>query len=137
MKAIRKIARVLTVYILWLLAVAAGFLALLRLYNTLNVVWPLFGGDPFVLRGVARVYVVIAGVIWMIYIFVTEWHFQRSFPSDAPSSVSEDEEGPSDAQKGWKSGYGVLVQRFAVALTVPVVLFIVDALLRWVAVRVR
>jgi hypothetical protein len=146
MKTVQKISRVVIVYVLWLLAVVASFLVLLRLYNTLNLAWPVFGGDPFVLRGVARVYIMIAGVAWMIYIFVIEWHFQRSFSDERRSSAAETQpefQAPSqpdvqpESEEGdrWieRSGFRRLLRRFAIALSVPLVLFLVDVILRLVA----
>jgi len=73
----RHVVGYILAYLLWLLVIAIGLVAVLEARNALNVVWPLLGSGirwQWVLRPVDRFGLVFAGLAWLVYtIFAEDW----------------------------------------------------------------
>jgi hypothetical protein len=73
----RHVVGYILAYLLWILVIAIGMVAVLEARNALNVVWPLLGSGvhwQWVLRPVDRFGLVFAGLAWLVYtIFAEDW----------------------------------------------------------------
>lgn len=73
----RHVVGYILAYLLWLLAIVIGMIAVFEARNALNVVWPLLGtGTAWAwrLRAVDRFGLVFAGIVWLGYmIFAEDW----------------------------------------------------------------
>ncbi len=73
----RHVVGYILAYLLWLLAITIGLIAVFEARNALNVVWPLLGSGTqwqWILRPVDRFGLVFAGIVWLVYmIFAEDW----------------------------------------------------------------
>jgi hypothetical protein len=126
----RHVVGYILAYLLWILVIAIGMVAVLEARNALNVVWPLLGSGihwQWVLRPVDRFGLVFAGLVWLVYaIFAEDW-FRLAITAvrrreqkgvRAPALAAEHAMWP--ARYLARLGLDVLASRFVRAM-VPVV----------------
>ena len=125
----RHVVGYVLAYLLWLLAIAIGLIAVFEARNALNVVWPLLGSGThwqWILRPVDRFGLVFAGLAWLVYmIFAEDW-----FRVAITAVRRREHRGLAPAATGWagtwtgrklaRLGLDVLASRFVRAM-VPVI----------------
>lgn len=132
----RDIIRYPLIYICWILTTGFSLLVVLRMYGTLNLVWPALGADPFVLRGVGRFFPFIAGLAWLSYVVVTEWYYRSSINEEKEEESAAEEAGAAKSQGLLrKLGIRLLPQRFLIALSIPLALFVLEYIVRSLTLR--
>jgi hypothetical protein len=130
-------------YLLWLLAITVGLVAVLEARNALNVVWPLLGSGVrwgWVLRPVDRFGLVFAGIVWLVYMVFCEDWFRRAI-----IAVRRREQrgirAPALAggRPNWvvgrlaRLGLDVLAARFARAMVPVIAIWLVSLGIKWLA----
>ena len=68
----------LLAYLCWLFAAAISILTALLMRNSLNVLWPLLGGNRWLLRAVDRFGLVFLGLVWLVYVIGAEHYFRSA-----------------------------------------------------------
>jgi hypothetical protein len=72
------VLRYLVAYACWIISALLSMLTLLITRNALNVVWPLLGGNRWLLRAVDRFGLVFLGLVWLVYVIFVEQHYRLS-----------------------------------------------------------
>ncbi len=65
-------------YVFWLLTASLSILTVLLMRNALNILWPLMGGNRWVLRAADRFGLVFLGLVWLVYVIFAEHSFRSS-----------------------------------------------------------
>jgi len=68
----------LLAYVCWLFTASLSILTVLLMRNALNLLWPLMGGNRWVLRAADRFGLVFLGLVWLVYVIFAENHFRSS-----------------------------------------------------------
>jgi hypothetical protein len=65
-------------YWFWILGAVLTLVAVFLVRNVLNIMWPLLGGNRWVLRAVDRFGLVFLGLVWLVYAIFTEQFFRMA-----------------------------------------------------------
>jgi len=125
-------------YLLWLLAVSVGMLAVFEARNALNVLWPVLGSGVrwgWTLRAVDRFGLVFLGLVWLVYAIFCKHHY-RSAITAVRIREFRGKRAPAleDGRTRWaarllaRAGLDVLVHRVAVTVAPPIALWLVSFL---------
>jgi len=68
----------LLAYVCWLFTASLSILTVLLMRNALNILWPLMGGNRWVLRAADRFGLVFLGLVWLVYVIFAENYFRSS-----------------------------------------------------------
>jgi hypothetical protein len=125
--SVQDLPRYLLCYLCWLFTAVATILSILLVRNTLNVVWPLLGGNRWLLRPIDRFGLILMGLGWLVFVLFLE-HYYRAGVSTAlrrhlrmagQPALSSMRAIPR-ALRRW--GLDLLALRFVRTLAIPVVL---------------
>jgi hypothetical protein len=142
---VRDVFGYVLAYLLWLLAVSVGMLAVFEARNALNAIWPVLGSGPrwgWTLRPIDRFGLIFLGLVWLVYAIFCEHHYSSAITAvrvrrfrgkEAPAL--EDERAPWAARQLARMGLDVLIPRVAVTITLPIVLWLVSFLIKQLAFR--
>jgi membrane-bound metal-dependent hydrolase YbcI (DUF457 family) len=138
----------LLAYICWLLAASLSILTALLMRNSLNLLWPLLGGNRWVLRAVDRFGLVFLGLVWLVYVIFAEHYFRTSITDARFRRVKTRERLQLRAAEAQldigtralrRLGLDILLQRVVTTVAGPVALlalsFLVEQLLLTTAIR--
>jgi len=80
--SVRDVLKYSLSYVCWISTAAVTLLSILLMRNTLNVVWPLLGGNRWALRPIDRFGLVLMGMGWLVFVLFLE-HYYRTGVSTA------------------------------------------------------
>ena len=80
--SVRDLSKYMLGYVCWILTAVVAMLSILLIRNTLNIVWPLLGGNRWALRPIDRFGLVLMGLGWLIFVLFLE-HYYRTGVSTA------------------------------------------------------
>lgn len=130
-------------YLGWLLTAAVGMLAIFQTRNMINAMWPVLGGNRWVLRAIDRFGLLFLGLIWLVYVIFVEQHFRSAITNarerrhKAQQSLSSGAVMPRPEGRLmralYRMGLDILATRFVVTLMLPLVWFTIAYLLQQLA----
>jgi len=65
-------------YMCWLVTAAIAMLAVFQTRNMINVMWPVLGGNQWVLRAIDRFGLLFLGLVWLVFVIFVEQHFRTA-----------------------------------------------------------
>lgn len=118
-------------YLFWILGAAVSMLALFMIRNMINVMWPVLGGNRWVMRAIDRFALVFLGLVWLVYSISTE-HLFRSAITDVRERRRKARVDPSPnpppkptspvMRHLYQLGLDLLAQRVVYAIGIPVLI---------------
>lgn len=130
-------------YLLWLVAVSMGMLAMFEARNALNAIWPTLGTGirwTWTLRAVDRFGLVFLGLVWLVYAIFCEQHYRSAITAvrirefrGRKAPALESGQARWAARQLVRLGLDVLVPRFLVTIAPPVALWLVSFLVKQLA----
>ena len=140
---VRDLFGYILAYLLWLLAVSAGMLAMFEARNALNAIWPVLGSGirwQWTLRPIDRFGLVFLGLVWLVYSIFCE-HYYRSAITAVRIREFKGKRAPAleDGRARWaarqlaRMGLDVLAFRVAVTIAPPIALWLISFLIKQLA----
>ena len=125
--SLRDVPKYVLGYVCWISTTAATVLSILLIRNTLNLVWPLLGGNRWALRAIDRFGLVLMGLGWLVFVIFLENYYrtgvstglQRRLLPAGQLALGSDRAIPR-ALRRW--GLDLLALRFVRTLAVPLAL---------------
>lgn len=131
----RHVVGYVLAYLLWLLAITVGLIAVFEARTAINVVWPLLGSGTnwqWALRPVDRFGLVFAGIAWLVYMVLAEDWFRVGITAVRRREL----QGIGPASTGWggtwvgrklaRLGLDVLASRFVRAMVPVIAIWVVS-----------
>jgi hypothetical protein len=126
-------------YLCWFCTAAIGMLAVFHTRDMINVIWPVLGGNRWVLRAVDRFALLFIGLIWLVYVIFIEQYYRSSITvvrdrrfkaRIAPSARPIPPPQGRMMKMLWKLGLDVLASRFVPTFFFPLLWFVISYLLQ-------
>ena len=130
-------------YLLWLVTVVVCIVAVIEFRSAINVLWAVTGHSRYSLGLVNQLSLLLGGFAAFVYVVFLEGYYRRSvMPREqrlkAGSDVSTQGQAlPQSRISQWlaRSGFKVLLQRFAITIAIPLGLLVVSLVMTEVAWR--
>jgi hypothetical protein len=131
-------------YLCWLCTAAVGMLAVFQTRNMINALWPVLGGNRWVLRAIDRFGLLFLGLVWLVFVIFVEQHFRSAITAARERRRKAEQEPTSSGSVAlrpqgrlmrslYRMGLDVLASRFVPTLMLPLVGFVITYLLQQLA----
>lgn len=133
-------------YLCWLCTAAVGMLAVFQTRNMINALWPVLGGNRWVLRAIDRFGLLFLGLVWLVFVIFVEQHFRsaityvrerRRKARQEPVVGTRRPAAPRPQGRFmrflYRLGLDILAMRFVPTLMLPLVWFMIVYLLQQLA----
>lgn len=138
----RDIFNYLLAYILWFIMMGVGWLAVSQTRMMLNVLWPVLGGNRWVLRAVDRWGMVILVMAWLGAVVTLENYYrgaisqtrlrrERAAVGGSPLPRTTSTNPVIQCLARWE--LDLLARRFAITIAIPIGLFLVTYTIKQLA----
>jgi hypothetical protein len=133
-------------YMCWLVTAAIAMLAVFQTRNMINVMWPVLGGNQWVLRAIDRFGLLFLGLVWLVFVIFVEQHFRTAItyvrerrhkaehePAAGPRRPAAPRPYGRFMRFLYRLGLDMLAMRFVPTLMMPLAWFVVAYLLQQLA----
>jgi hypothetical protein len=130
-------------YLLWLVNIVVCIVAVIEFRSAINVLWAMSGQSRYSLGLVNQLSLLIGGFAAFVYVVFLESFYRKSVmhrdqrPEHVKDLSTQEQASPQSRIAQWltRSGFLVLLKRFAITIAIPLGLLVVSLVMTEVAWR--